>query len=91
MYETDSGGSKIKKIELFFMYIIYKKYFFIIIIDIIFYFLKHWFCFIVFLRMLCYVRANAVCNFLMNNYKLTLTGLLQEFIWGSICVFVFFI
>ena len=36
------------------------------------------------------VRANAVCNYLMNNYKLTLTGLLQEFIWGSICVFVFF-
>ena len=36
------------------------------------------------------VRANAVCNSLMNNYKLTLTGLLQEFIWGSVCVFVFF-
>ena len=25
-----------------------------------------------------------------NNYKHPLTGLLQEFIWGSICVFVFF-
>ena len=37
------------------------------------------------------VRANAVCNYLINNYKLTLTRLLQEFIWGSVCVFVFFI
>ena len=33
------------------------------------------------------LRANAVCNYLRNNYKLTLTGLLQEFIWGSVFVF----
>ena len=81
-------------ITVVFYWITVVFYFFYLIRSVIYYNLSSHRCYFGVIMSFIYsfnLRANAVCNYLMNNYKLTLTGLLQEFIWGSICVFVFFI